>query len=48
MDSILNNYNLGIQGREKPGTKEARDERQRPVEGESMPENGPSDFLYHV
>jgi hypothetical protein len=48
VDSTLNNHDLGVQGREKPGAKKARDERQCSIEGQPMPEDGSLDFLHHV
>jgi len=48
VDSALNNHDLRVQRREKPGTKKAREERQRSVEGQPMPEDGPLDFLHHM
>jgi len=48
MDSILDNDDPRVQGREKPGAKEARDESHGSIEGQPMPEDGSSDFLHHV
>src|SRR5207245_5616827 len=48
VDSILNNYDLRVQGREKSRGEEARDESQCSIEGQSMPEDSPLDFLHHA
>src|SRR3989442_15635493 len=48
VDSILNNYDPGVQRREEPGAKEARDESQCSIEGQPMPKDGPLDFLHHM
>ena len=48
VNSILDNHDLRVEGREQPGTKEAREERQCSVESQSMPEDGLPDFLNHT
>jgi hypothetical protein len=47
VDSTLNNHDLRVQGREKPGAKKARDKSQCSIESQPMPEDGPLDLLHH-
>jgi hypothetical protein len=48
VDSVLNNNDPRVQGREKSGAEEARDESQCSIEGQPMPEDGSLDFLHHT